>query len=498
MNNLSDKEIEELLIECDNSMEMFCKTFFPELFYKPFSPLHKELFRILDDDSIRYAAIAAPRGIGKTTIFNMAFPLKRILFRDSYYIIPVSETGDAAMEQSDDVKQELVNNELIRTLFGDLSPTDRQDPFGQKAWVTSTGCKVLPRGAGQQIRGRKYRGRRPDLIIVDDLEDDESVESQERREKLKRWFFSALLNSVDRGTRNWRVLVIGTILHEDSLLNNLLDKNKYPNWESVRLELWDDELHSKWPEHISDREIREMHQTYRENNMLDLLYREFRNIPIATEDQGFKAEYFKYYEESEDELNANPNITTAILFDPARTMSKGSADTAVVGVSVDCVANRFYVRDVVAGKFYPDELYDIVFEMADRLNALVLAPEVTGLNEYIMYPLRNEMLRRGVFHVLIEVKPRESKTGPKRSGGLVPLYRQGRVYHNKESCGVLERYLLQWPRPEKWDVIDSVSGILFVMEEGERYFSREGSEEDIEKEYEELEYEDALEFEGIV
>lgn len=502
MSTFSDRELVELLADCDRSMKTFCQVFLPHVFTKPFSPLHDQLFSLLDDDSQQFVAVAAPRGLGKTSIFNMAFPLKRMLFKDSSYIIPVSATSDSAIEQAEELKTELLDNELIAELFGNLSPQERRDSFGQRAWVTETGIKVLPRGAGQQIRGRKHRSNRPDLIIVDDLEDDESVESEEQREKLERWFFSALLNSVDRGSKRFRVVVIGTILHEASLLNKLINPEINPLWKSVRLELFNDQYESAWPEHMSNEQIRTMVKQYKDMGLLDSLYREFRNIPTAKETQGFRAVDFQDYTESEEDLNANPDIETVILMDPARTMKSGSAMTAIAGVSVNTRTNVIYIRRILEDHMSPDQMIDWTLDMAKELNALVIAPEVTGLNEYVMMPLQNEISRRGLYYVLVEVKPREGKTGPRRSGGLIPFYRQHMVFHNPRTCGGLEKYLMQWPRPERWDVIDSVSGILFVMEEGERFFTpkeREETPDAIEAEYAELgQDEEALDYEMVV
>jgi hypothetical protein len=224
----------------------------------------------------------------------------------------------------------------------------------------------------------------------------------------------------------------------------------------------------------------------------------FTLIPIAVEEQGFKPEYFKYYEEAEYELNLNSDVESMVLADPAKTHTKGSCNTAILGISVNVVTNKVYVREVVEGKFYPDELYEEMMNMADRINAIVLAPEVTGLNEYITQPLRNAISKAGKHFIIIEVKPRQGKTGPKRSGALISLYKQGHVYHNKDCCGSLEKYLLQWPRPARWDVIDALAGHVFVLEEGERYFLPKESAGDIEAEYVELDYEDELEYETLI
>jgi hypothetical protein len=186
-----------------------------------------------------------------------------------------------------------------------------------------------------------------------------------------------------------------------------------------------------------------------------------------------------------------------VMADPARSMIKGSAKTAVVGVGVNVRTNYWYVRKVVKGTMYPDELYDVMFQVAEKINATILAPEVTGLSEYIMYPLKNEMHKRGLNFHLVEVKPKQGKTGQKRSGGLVPLYKQGHVFHNKEECGSLEENLMLWPRPSEWDEIDALAGVLYVLEEFEEYFTPINEPDTFDKvgvehEYDDLEYEEPV------
>ena len=474
MIDIADKEeLVRMLAQCKNSLELFCKTFMPETFWRNFSSLHREIFKVIDDESIQQAAIAAPRGFGKTSIVNMALPMQHILYRTKKYIVTVSSTENSAIEQSENLKKEVAENEVVSEVFGGF----RSSEFAKQGWVTSTGTKVLPRGAGQQIRGRKYLHYRPDLFVLDDLENDEAVRSEEQRELLKRWFFSSVVNSVDRGEPGWRIIVIGTVLHEDSLLANLLVD---PDWFPLRLELFDDDYHSNWPDFMSDEQIKELVNGFRERGLLDEAYREYRNLPISTEDRGFKPEYFHIYTKSEQELNEDPNMVGVVLADPAKTHKKGSAKTAVVGLTVDRRNTDLYIRRVVEAMLTPPELYDVMLDVAEDINALILAPEVTSLHEYITMPLQNAMNIRGRYYQMVEVKPRESKTGPKRSAGLIPFYKAGRVFHNEGECGALEKYLLSWPKPSKWDIIDAVSSIIYVLEDAQVYFTPDdfGKEEE--------------------
>jgi hypothetical protein len=213
--------LSEAMVACYRSTRTFAKTIFPERFHLPFSSLHQRIINILDDDSIQLAAIAAPRGFGKTSLVNLAYPAKKILFREKKFIVPVSCTADQAMLQAENLKRELLTNKEIVNLFGEM----RTETFSKETWITASGTMVMPRGAGQQIRGFLFGRFRPDLIILDDLENSKEVDNPENRKKLKQWLFSDVLNSVDRSLNNWKILMIGTILHEDSLLANLIEGN---------------------------------------------------------------------------------------------------------------------------------------------------------------------------------------------------------------------------------------------------------------------------------
>jgi len=446
-------EVKDLLVECYKSTEVFAKTLFPDRFYLPFSKkIHSEIFRIIDDDSIQRAVIAAPRGIGKTSIVNLVCPARGILLRNKNYIIPISCSADAAIEQSENLKQELVSNETILSLFGSCKSGNWSEKRWDAVWKDDGfTTRVKPRGAGQQVRGPLFRNARPDLIIVDDLEDPDHMDSEEQRTKKKQWFFADVCNSIARyGPRkkDWRILVLGTVLHEDSLLVNLLND---PNWYSVCLEICDDNFVSNWPEGISDKELKDLYKGFSEQGIPDVFAREYRNNPISTKDATFKASYFKYY--NEQDIVGNTNIESVVIGDPAKTAQMSSADSAVVGVGVDTKLNAIYQRDLVLGKMHPDEFYDTLFKMALRLKARVIGVEVTGLHEFITYPLKNEMLRRGLHFDIIELSARRGASrgeGKKdRIAALVSFYRQGLIYHNRANCAPLEMQLLSFPRSRK-------------------------------------------------
>lgn len=498
--NLMSKEVDQILQKCYNDSEFMAKMFFPRHFSRPFDKVHDQIFDLLDNSDNPKKLILAPRGIGKTTIDNLLIPAKKMLFHEKRYIVPVGSTAETAVEQSENLKNELLDNDTVQSLF-DLEKTGT---FAKNNWIMKVGgheVNIRPKGAGQKLRGMLWNGYRPDLIIVDDLEDDESVRNETRRKDLSDWFHGALLNTVDRGKDNWEIIVIGTLLHEDSLLMNL---HENPDWDSVVIELCDDEYNSYAPNFMSTKEVKELAEQYKNAGKLDVFYREYRNIPISLEDADFRQEYFKYYEENERDENGklkhdfahNSNIATFVIADIARSTKISSADSAIVGVSINMETNQIFVRDVVHGKMHPDEIYDQAINMCKRLKARYLGVEVTGLNEFITYPLRNELSRKAPGIELIELQARggvQESGKTERVRSLVPFYRQGLVFHNKTACDALEAQLLSFPRSKRWDIMDALGYSVEMLEKGQKYMFPQmdgyDSPEVIEAEFAELEKE---------
>jgi len=465
------EELKDLLANCYSSLRVCSKVLFPVRFDRPFSALHNRIFKALDDKSIQKIVIKAPRGVGKTSIAQLSFMGREILFQEQDFIVPISNTATQAIMQSENLKLELRSNTDIRKLFGDVkdSRVDESlgiDPaFSKEMWIANGKTLVLPRGSGQQVRGILFKNRRPGLIICDDLEDSEGVKNEEQRKKLKQWFFSDLINSVDRGRNDWRIIYIGTLLHEDSLLQNLIDD---PTWVHIELDLCDDEYTSLWPEFIPTSEIIKMVESYKLQGELDTFYREYRGQAISKEDATFLASYFKWYDETKDLPFDKSMIENVVIMDPAKTTKLHSAESAIAGIGIDLIKGGIFLRDLVAKKLHPDGLYNETFNMADRLKARVIAFEVTSLNEFISFPIRNEMIRRGKLYELIELNARGKKED--RIAALVPLYRQGLIWHNKNVSGPLEAQLLSFPRSKRFDCMDAVAYVIELMEQGDRYF----------------------------
>jgi len=499
-----DPEIQDLLISCMNDSRLFAKTLFPEEVESDFSSLHDAIFEIIDGPGKR-KGIAAPRGLGKTTLAKLRV-VKAILFRETNFIIYLSNSASSAEEATEHIKRLLQQNELLTKLFGPVTFSQKgfKDSFSKQSWVAYGDVFILPRGAGQQVRGQNWMGHLPGLVVIDDLETLELVQSDDQREKLSNWFFSDLMKTESRYGDPAEFLYIDTIKHEDSLLQMLMDSS---DWTTKCLSICDDNFNTYDPNYMTTEEIKAEYFQHKEKGKTDLFYMEYRNIPISFEDAIFKPEYFKYFEEGGSHIIISPtpdgskdeqaleripviDLVNIVIVDPARTVKLQSAESAVVTVAVHRNTGKIFVRDVKSGKVRPDELYDMIFDSILMFNAFILAVEVTGLHEFVSQPLQNQMRVKGIYPHYIELNATGDKD--KRIASLAPNYRLGYMYHNATNCRPLEAQLEMHPKSKLKDIADALSYINKIMDEHSIYFDPEDDEQNPDDEFAVLQDDDSL------
>jgi len=199
-----------------------------------------------------------------------------------------------------------------------------------------------------------WADHRPELLIIDDLEDKDEIRNDEIRKKQRDWFFSDVLKTEDKYGKPSTFIYIDTIKHEDSMLELLMES---PEWSTIRLSICDADYNTYDPNYMTTEEVKAEVEEHRSKSLMDLFYMERMNIPISIEDAVFKEEYFKYYEDHGDELvihsvteSGNPReekIPTSRLLhvtivDPAKTVQLHSAESAVVTLGVDRESHKIF------------------------------------------------------------------------------------------------------------------------------------------------------------
>ena len=480
INIMGDDELQDILAECSTSLRMISKVLFPARFYRDFDRIHDEIFELLDDLSETRVSITAPRGVGKYSIVQLSLCAQNILFNKSHYIVPISATEDSAVEQSENLKRELLENEMISALFGNM----KSSVFAKETWITGKDSDIMikPRGMGQQVRGRLYGNYRPDLILGDDIEDRKKARNEEYRKELWRWWNSDVMNSTDIASDNSRIVVIGSMLHEDGFMARLEDSKE---WTSINVAICTTEYVTLAPYCMPQKKLDAKVESARDNGELDLFCREFMGERAAVENAIFKQSYFQNYVEEELVLGRIRHMENIVLVDPAKTINPMNANSAIVGIGIDIYQQALYVRDVIDKQMMPDDMYEDMFAMAKYIKARAIGVEVTSLENFITGPIEQYMAVHNLHYEMIWLKARggvreEGKDGRIRT--LIPFYRRGHVYHNPTCCGTLEQQLMSFPFSKKKDVMDCLAYVTPMLAEGGRFFLPESwREEDEEK-----------------
>lgn len=337
--------------------------------------------------------VVAPRGHAKSTNFTFKDDLHAILYAYKHYILILSDSSEQAEGFLDDIKTELEDNANIIMDFGSLK--------GDKVWrtgviLTKTDIKAEAIGSGKKVRGRRHRNWRPDLIVLDDIENDENVNTPEQRRKLKNWFDKAVSKAGDTYTD---IMYIGTILHYDSLLNNVLQNPRYKTKkyravisEAVNTKLWDEweGIYTNLFNENHEEDARVFYEANEEEMLLgaEVLWEEklsyydlmeikvsegtasfnseLQNDPIDPESATFNPEWFDYYEPELVDFSS-PEFVFVAANDPSLGKNKKSDTSSIINLALSTKTGYMYVADASVERRKPDVIIDDVFEMNRRL-----------------------------------------------------------------------------------------------------------------------------------
>jgi predicted phage terminase large subunit-like protein len=338
-------------------------------------------------------AVAAPRGHAKSTNFTFKDDLHAILYGYKHYILILSDSSEQAEGFLEDIRTEIEDNADIIMDFGELK--------GEKTWrtgvlLTKNDIKVEAIGSGKKVRGRRHRNWRPDLIVLDDIENDENVNTPEQRRKLKSWFDKAVSKAGDTYTD---IMYIGTILHYDSLLSKVLVNPEYETkkyravisfatntklwdeWESIYNNLFDEDHKANARKFYEEHEQEMLEGTEvlwkeklpyyslmveRVSTGEAAFNSELQNDPVDPENATLNPEWFDFYEPEQVDWKS-PDFIFVGANDPSLGKNKKSDTSSIINLALSLKTGYMYVADASIEKRKPDVIIDDVFEMSRRL-----------------------------------------------------------------------------------------------------------------------------------
>lgn len=263
---------------CEHDLLKFLVTYFPNSTgLNPFSDDHKRVIARIERCTLHGGRFvnAVYRGFAKTTISeNSAI---WAAFYGHRRCVPLfGNNREAAGQMLDSIKFELETNDFlyedfpeickpVRALEGKNQRCATQTYQGKRTYIEWTGDRiVLPVLPGSQASGaviltrpvmsarglkqKNTRGQnlRPDFVIIDDPQDDESASTTHQVNKRLNVIKKSILK-LGGHNKSMAVVMNATVIAKDDLVDQLLDANKNPAWQGERIPMI-----RKWADHHED------------------------------------------------------------------------------------------------------------------------------------------------------------------------------------------------------------------------------------------------------
>lgn len=462
---------------------IFCETYFPHYLTHGPSVMHEWLFVRLQGVAERTGgrsspssgarlAVAAPRGEAKSTLVSQMFVLWMILTGRRFFVPVVADVYEQAARLLNGIKTELTDNPRLRQDWPEAAGEGAE--WKEHAIVTRNNARIQAFGSGQSMRGLRHGPHRPDLVVADDLENDQGVRSPEQRDRLESWLNRTVL-SLGPVDDSMDVVVVGTILHYDSVLSRLL---RNPFWEGktfravlawpARMDLWEQweeiwrneneeqatawyQTHQQemtagavtsWPAHVSLHEL--MIKRARNRKAFDS---EQQNDPVSDGDGLFGK--ITHWLSQPDELLFFGAV------DPSLGMQGKSRDPSAILVGGwHRQSGILYVMEAAIAKRLPDLIIAEVIRLQRQWGCLLWAVEATQYQEFLRTELVKRSIQAGVRVAAKPVKPIHDKV--LRIQAIQPYVADGRIRFHPGQTTLLDQ-LRRWPAGEHDDGPDALT-----------------------------------------
>jgi predicted phage terminase large subunit-like protein len=447
---------------CRQSHFIFFHFYFAHYVKYKTALFQREMFNLTEQSDVKNLFIVAFRGSGKSTIITMSYPLWAILGdQQKKFVLILCQTQSQAKQHMMNLKRELESNNLLKN---DLGPfNEESDEWGANSLVFSKlNARISTASSEQSIRGLRHNQYRPDLIIADDVEDLTSTKTKEGRNKTYQWLTGEVIPAGDRETR---LIVIGNLLHEDSLLMRLKEDiendringifKAYPLIEGEAI-LWP----GKYPS------MEEIDDEKRKAGNVYAWQREYMLHIVPNEEQAIYLEWIQYYDDfpdanskrEEDDFNG-----IRIGVDPAISQKDSADYTAMVTGRIygDGENIRIYILPNVINKrmTFPETV-----ETCKTLHkSLTEGGYPTFIIEDVAYQkaLPQQLENEGIYNV----KTTRPGMQDKRSRLVLTAYmiQSGKVLFPRHGCEDLITQIVHFGVEKYDDLADAFSNLVISV-----------------------------------
>lgn len=450
----------------------FAKTCFSSKMIDETPFMHVEISRIIvNGGNLDFGRIAfgAPRGGAKSTLIGTLILSWFAVNGWFKHVIYVSDTFTKAVALSSPLRKEVETNKILNFIYPNL----KGEIWGSDGYIINGlkgECFIFPRGAGMNVRGVSYKNIRPDLAILDDLENLEAVYSKERRKKLEDWLGFDLEPAMDVKHKN--ILYVGTILHYHSLLKQVLYKEgRYKSWKTKLYKAINEKGESFWESRFSADYLKQIRDNPSSPDYVGSIVfaQEYQNEPQDDKDRIIKLDWIKEYNynakwrefagENDEERKINFKKSLEIFggVDTAISEKETADNFSFYTFGLDRKNGKEYMLDLVHGKF-PDinEQVKVICDCVQNWGHNTLGIESVAFQSGLVNLVRQELQRRRIFCNVIAIKTDKDKI--RRAKIHSSAFEGGFIYlrQDHEKYVIIRSEIEEFPLGRNDDAFDSL------------------------------------------
>lgn len=273
--------------------------YFPNYAKSPSAWFHKRMANALINNMICHLLAEIYRSGAKSVHLGMGVPLFLYFTKDLFYLLMIGQTEPKAKKLIGKIQAQLQYNQRLRNDYGS------RFKFGD--WMngdftTTDGVKFKAMSIGQSPRGESEEDKRPDYIVIDDVDTKERCNNDKRSREAFEWCWEDLYGTYDEGSPRKRFVVANNNFHKNTIINQF--KKVYKRYikqqreRGEQKEYWIvsvpavknlDTFEPNWPEKTTADFWRKKYR----NTPYRSFMREYMHVPII-EGKVFKNDWIHY------------------------------------------------------------------------------------------------------------------------------------------------------------------------------------------------------------
>ena len=406
-----------------NDIYEFAKFFFPHLLNRESADFQRDMYKALGARQ-RSTCIEVFRGGGKSTICLIIKPIHFAIFHPIGDITLISQSESFVINEINrKIKHEFDHNEKLRAFFGDMTT----DKWSETYFVLKNGVAFEGLGIGGQLRG----GRRG-LIVLDDLENEETATSEDQRDKLKRRIGKEIAPKL---LPEGEMVYVGTPVHQLCYIhqvyqtpNNGWEKLMFPAYKEGKQEEGNEQWKEMYPHTFLQGEKAKWGTNYFSS--------EYLCNPIVDENCPIKPEQVRIWTELPKQYSC------VISVDPAYSDDTSADYKVTTVVAIDQGQNR-YLLDYIRTHDSLGSFQDAIINLWLRHKSYCTGVGIpnSGIEKAFFDSFMKKCEERKVYPPIIELKNTFTRAGTTVSvrnkrdrvvAALQPLFQNGKYYIRPE------------------------------------------------------------------